>query len=456
MMTGSKNNKHYLIIGLGLTGLSCARFCQSKGLTFSLCDTRSELAGIDAIKEEFPGISISLGLLTAEFLSEFDELLVSPGISVNTPVFQAAKERGVVISGDVQLFSEYRTKPLIAISGSNGKSTVTTLVASLLNEAGVRATACGNIGLPVLDLLSEEDDSQVYVAELSSFQLETTRNLNADVAGILNISPDHMDRYAGMADYERAKQRIFQGAKHVVINGNDDHTIPVLSGANKSSHFSLDTPAAADFGLIRESGRVMLCKGSDPLIDASALKIRGMHNVANALAALAFVDALDVEGIDIDLSDCLPALTSFTGLDHRCQHVATAAGVDYINDSKGTNEGSTVAAIEGLAPLTQGSLWLIAGGESKGQTFTELAAACTNRVAGAYVFGADKAILAAALSGHTKVLQYNTLSEALNDAALAANADDVVLFSPACASFDQFKNYVQRGEYFVQCVEGLS
>ena len=450
-MTNETNNKHYLIIGLGLTGLSCARFCQARNLRFSLCDTRTELPGIESIRAEFPQADIHLGLPDASELQHYDELLVSPGISIATPQIREAAESGVTISGDVQLFSEYRQQPLIAITGSNGKSTVTTLVAELLNAAGVKAKACGNIGVPVLDLLTTDEHVEVFVAELSSFQLETTRNLRADVAGILNISPDHMDRYDGMADYERAKQRIFQGAKKVVVNGDDDHTLPALSISAESRRFLLNVPAAGEFGVVYDNGDIWLSYGNDRLMNAADLNISGMHNVANALAALAFIDA-----IGVDIRKTLASLATFTGLDHRCQKIGLIRGVDYVNDSKGTNEGSTVAAIEGLAPLTEGRLWLIAGGEGKGQSFKELAAACQGRVEKALLFGADARFIEDALADAVATEVFDTLDEALMVAAESACDGDTVLFSPACASFDQFRNYVHRGEYFRQCVEGLS
>lgn len=455
MTTETKNIKRYLIVGLGLTGLSCARFCQSRGFNFSLCDTRTELPATDSIRSEFPGIDITLGLPDADVLAQYDELVVSPGINVNTPTFIAAAEKGVTISGDVQLFSEYRTRPVIAITGSNGKSTVTSLVTDMLNAAGVKAVACGNIGLPVLDLLTEQTPVDVYVAELSSFQLETTRNLNAEVAGILNISPDHMDRYAGMADYERAKQRIFQGAQHVIVNGDDDHTLPALTVSDSSTKFSLAIPDSNAFGITADGEDIWLAHGSERLIKASDLSIRGMHNIANALAALAFIDALRAD-LNIDSDKCLNGLKNFKGLDHRCQHVAVINGVEYINDSKGTNEGSTVAAIQGLGPVTEGELWLIAGGESKGQTFAELAAACEKRVAGVYLYGADRDIMVSALSATTVKGVFSTLTDAVNAASEQAASGDTVLFSPACASFDQFRNYVHRGEFFCGCVGALS
>jgi len=449
-MTNRQNTKRYLIIGLGLTGLSCARFCQAQNLNYGLCDTRSELPGLESIKAEFIGVDIQLGLPSLKELNQYDELLVSPGIDTNTDYFTAAREQGIVISGDVQLFSEYCDKPVIAITGSNGKSTVTTLVAELLKADGIHAVACGNIGVPVLDLLTTGQGIEVYVAELSSFQLETTRNLGAKVATILNISPDHMDRYGDMASYERAKQRIFQQASAVVVNADDDHTRPVLDVSERVSAYSIDADKHAGFGIAHIDGSVWLMQGERALVSAHDLRIRGLHNVANALAALALVDAA---GYEIS-AEMILALTNFGGLDHRCQWVANISGVDYFNDSKGTNIGSTVAAINGLAPQTEGKLWLIAGGEGKGQNFSELAEACGD-VEAAFLFGADAEMISDSISATVKTAVTETLDQALGLLVKEANPGDIVLFSPACASFDQFRNYVHRGEYFCQCVEEL-
>lgn len=452
MTANAFNKKHYLIIGLGLTGLSCARFCQKNNLTFSLCDTRTELPNLSAIQAEFPTVDVSLGLPSLETLTQYDELLVSPGISINSDLFRAAADAGVTLSGDIQLFSEYAKKPIVAITGSNGKSTVTTLVTDLINAAGKRAMAGGNIGTPALDLIADEDSIDFYVLELSSFQLETTHNLGADVATILNISPDHMDRYDGMADYERAKQRIFQQANFVVVNGDDAHTRPALEALIRTSVFSLTSPVSdADFGLLTHKGKQWLAKGSSILFPVSSLKIRGAHNAANVLSALAIVDALDIA-----IKDALPALETFSGLAHRCQWVASIAGVDYFNDSKGTNVGSTLAAIKGLSAQCTGRLWLLVGGEGKGQDFSELGDMCNEcGVSEVLLFGADRELILENIKNSVSVSSWATVNDALISANQKANAGDVVLFSPACASFDQFKNYVHRGEYFCQCVEEL-
>ena len=450
MTAQTLNNKHYLIIGLGLTGLSCARFCKKHDLSFELCDTRSDLPGLEAIRQEFPGIAIRLGDLTVDFLAGFDELLVSPGISTRTALFREAAVRGVRISGDIQLFSEYAQKPVVAITGSNGKSTVTTLVNELINASGKRAVAGGNLGTPALDLLSASG-VDVYVVELSSFQLETTTDLGAEAAVILNISPDHMDRYDGMADYEDAKQRIFQSVNQTLINRDDDHTRPTDPRVVVSSTFGLSEPQAGQFGIADIDGEQWLMKGDEPLVKSADLRIRGSHNVANALAALALVDLLG-----IDIYRCLTALVNFPGLAHRCQWVSTIRGVDYFNDSKGTNVGSTVAAVKGLSAQLKGRIWLLAGGEGKGQDFTELADICSaSPVAEVLTYGADRAKIAADISSQVATSDWLALEDALADASARAQAGDIILLSPACASFDQFRNYVHRGEFFCQCVEEL-
>ena len=451
MLTEAHRNKRYLIIGLGLTGLSCARFCKKHGLDFTLCDTRSELPGLTAIRTEFPANDIHLGEFTTDLLCQYDELLVSPGISVQTQVFREAEARGVTVSGDIQLFHEVAERPVIAITGSNGKSTVTTLVNELINASGKQAVAGGNLGTPALELLEQEKNTDFYVLELSSFQLETTRNLGAQVAVILNVSPDHMDRYDGMDGYQAAKQRIFQGAQTIVVNRDDEQSLPQQSASAPQRSFGLDTAAESEFGTLEKDGALWLARGEDALVPASDLKIRGGHNIANALAALAIIDALGM-----DVRRCLSALVNYPGLAHRCQWISRISGVDYFNDSKGTNVGSTVAAVKGLSHGLAGRIWLIAGGEGKGQDFLELAEVCEKHpVAEVLLFGADRKKIQGDLAGRAETSLYETLDEAVEYAAEHAVAGDIVLLSPACASFDQFRNYVHRGEHYCQCVEGL-
>ncbi len=441
-MTATRTVNKRMIVGLGLTGLSAARWCQRQGYAFDLCDTRSQVPGLATIKAEFPQARIVTGPLQADILSAYDQLIVSPGVAIREPAIQAAAAAGAEISGDVQLFAERCQQPIIAITGSNGKSTVTTLVGELLAAAGKQVAVGGNIGVPVLDLPAAE----IYVLELSSFQLETTRNLNAAAAVILNLSEDHLDRYEGMAGYLQAKQRIFQGCRVAVVNRDDAATtapagMPVI-------HFGLDKPGADAWGLQRIQNESWIVLGEQPVIAASELKIKGQHNLANVMAALALIQAVGVAAQAV-----LPALRQFAGLEHRCQWLGQREGVSFYNDSKGTNVGSTLAAINGLGPEINGKIWLLAGGEGKGQDFKPLAAACQQYAAAVLTFGADGSKISDAVNGHCPTENFKTLDDAFAAAVQQAQNGDVILLSPACASFDQFRNYAQRGEYFRTLVE---
>lgn len=433
-----------MIVGLGLTGLSAARWCQRQGYAFDLCDTRSALPNIDAIKAEFPNAKIFTGALDAQVLSQYDELVVSPGVAISEPAIQSAAQNGVIISGDIQLFSERCTKPIIAITGSNGKSTVTTLVGELLKAAGKQVGVGGNIGVPALDL----EEADIYVLELSSFQLETTRDLNPAASVILNLSEDHLDRYAGMPEYLQAKQRIFTNTKFVVSNRDDAATYPPQGKPN--STFGVSAPSAGEFGLKRLNGESWIYYGNEALIAASDLKIKGQHNLANVMASLALVAAVGVEP-----KSTLATLREFSGLDHRCQWLGRRHGVDFYNDSKGTNVGSTLAAINGLGPEIKGKIWLLAGGVGKGQDFAPLAPSCQQYAAEVVTFGADGNQIEKAVNAVVATSSFETLDAAFNHALAHAQQGDVILLSPACASFDQFKHYVHRGEYFRNLVEAV-
>ena len=332
---------------------------------------------------------------------------------------------------------------MIAITGSNGKSTVTTLVGELLTASGKRCAVGGNIGVPALDLLVDGAETDIYVLELSSFQLETTEKLAASAAVVLNMSEDHMDRYQGMADYHQAKHRIFQQCRGVVVNRDDALSQPLVSDIMPRLSFGLNKADIGQFGLERIDGESWITFGTEKIIAASELKIKGQHNLANVMAALALIQL-----VGVDIKTVLPALHAFTGLDHRCQWLGNKAGVDFYNDSKGTNVGSTLAALYGLGPEINGKIWLLAGGEGKGQDFSPLASACEQFAAEVLTFGADATVIAAAVAGVCPVSQHVTLNDAFARACSVAAAGDVILLSPACASFDQFKHYVARGEYF--------
>jgi len=450
-----------LIIGMGQTGLSCARFLTAKGLSFDLCDTRELLPNQADIESEFSQCQIFNGELDAELLAQYQELIVSPGIAISEPAIVSALKQGSRVRGDVDIFAEYVTKPVIGITGSNGKSTVTTLVGEILAAAGHKPAICGNIGIPVLDVLLNDDDYHCYVVELSSFQLETTHHLAAEVACVLNLSEDHMDRYDSMLAYHQAKHRIFQGCRSIVTNREDTLTQPLVSTSMPKKSFGLNmasNPVAAKnqyaiaqvetaAGLSAES----LMFEQQPIFPVAELKIKGRHNQLNALAAIALVESLPA-AFAVSSDQLQQALSDFTGLPHRCAWVAEYEGIEYFNDSKGTNVGSTLAAIGGLASENSKKIILIAGGVGKDQDFEPLADACQKSVKQVQLFGRDAELIASRLESACSLEIVETLAQALAQAQQVASAGDVILFSPACASFDQFTNYVKRGEAFEQLV----
>ena len=451
-----------LIIGMGQTGLSCARFLMAKGLSFDLCDTREELPKQNEIAQEFSESQIFNGQLDGLLLAQYQELIVSPGIAIAEPAIAFAIKQGSRVRGDVDLFAEYVTKPVIGITGSNGKSTVTTLVGEILAAAGHKPAVCGNIGIPVLDVLLNDADFHCYVVELSSFQLETTHHLAAEVACVLNISEDHMDRYDSMMSYHQAKHRVFQGCRSIVVNREDILTQPLTSTSMPKRSFGLtvsDNAVAAKnqyaiAPLADDSNNEYLMYEQQAILPVAELKIKGRHNQLNVLAAMALVDSLPAE-FKVPAEVLAKVLSSFSGLAHRCAWVAEKNGIQYFNDSKGTNVGSTLAAIEGLAVSGQKKVILIAGGVGKDQDFVPLADACQASVKQAVLFGRDAKLIATDLKTSVELEFTETLEQALNKAYGSAESGDIILFSPACASFDQFANYVKRGEVFEQLVADL-
>lgn len=440
------HNSH-VVVGLGKTGLSCARHLRRHNIPFVAVDTRATPPGIEDFRQEFPEVRTECGELNAETLCGAHTLVMSPGVDLRTPAVSKAIARGVRVTGDVDMFAKLATAPLVAITGSNAKSTVVTLVGEMAKEAGLRTAVAGNIGTPVLDLLTHEP-YEIYVLELSSFQLETTFNLNAAVATVLNMSPDHMDRYDSMQAYHRAKHRIFQGCHHVVINRDDALTRPLLPATMNVTSFGLGPEESRDFSVIEQNGKQYLAHDRQALMPMAELRIAGRHNVANALAALALGRAAG-----LPWEPMLAALRKFPGLPHRCQWVATVDGVPWYNDSKGTNVGATVAAITGLG--TNGKVILLAGGVGKGQKFDELAPVMKRFGKLAVLFGEDADKIALVLSAVVPVQKAPTLEDAVDQARAGAGAGDVVLLSPACASFDMFNNYEHRGQVFMDTVRAL-
>ena len=450
-MTLAQKDIKRMIVGLGVSGLATARFCQRMGWNFDLCDSREGLANADAIRQQFPDARLTLGPLDGELFCNYHQLIVSPGVALAEPAIQHALGNQVEVVGDVELFARGILAPVVAITGSNGKSTVTTLVRDMLVDAGLRAEMGGNIGVPVLDLLEDgaADEADVFVLELSSFQLETTTSLKPRAATILNISEDHMDRYKGLADYCLAKQRVYRGAHVAVVNRDDDLTLPE-DEISAETGFTLGEPQGDDFGL--QAGELngvageWIVRAGLKLIHSSEMKVRGRHNLANAMAALALVETLGVSP-----AKACQTLKSFGGLEHRCQWVGDAEGISYFNDSKGTNVGATLAAIDGLAQ-TPANIWLLAGGEGKGQDFSPLQDACSAAVKGVACFGKDAPRLQQTLADVAKTASFETMDQAFAWAQQHAECGDIVLLSPACASLDQFRNYHVRGEHFCSLV----
>lgn len=441
-------DKQRIIVGLGKTGLSVARYLAGRGLPFAVADTRDNPPGLDQLKRFAPMTDLHLGELDAELLCKASELVVSPGIALATPALAQAKASGVSLIGDVELFAREARAPIIAITGSNAKSTVTTLVGNMASAAGKRVAVGGNLGTPALDLL--DDKAELYVLELSSFQLETTDRLNAEVATVLNVSEDHMDRYPSLLAYHQAKHRIFRGARQIVVNRDDDLSRPLVADQLPCWTFGLSRPDFKGFGLLDKDGQSCLAFQFEALMPVAELKIKGAHNQANALAALALGQAAG-----LPMAAMLDALRQFTGLPHRCQWVGQAAGVDYYNDSKATNVGAALAAINGFAAALPGKQVLIAGGEGKGADFAPLNAAVQQHCRAVVLLGRDAPLLAKALVGSVPLIHVASLSAAVTAAAAAAQPGDMVLLSPACASLDMFRNFEERGELFASAVAGL-
>lgn len=436
------SGQHILIVGLGASGVSSLHYLARGNARLTVTDSRPLPVGMDALRTQYPNACFHLGGFAAPApLSQYDMAVVSPGVSLEHAFVQELVKAGVEIVGDIELFARAANAPVVGITGSNGKSTVTTLVGEMAKAAGLRVAVGGNLGTPALDLLRE--DAELYVLELSSFQLETTYSLRCVAATLLNLSQDHLDRHHTMANYGRIKARIFAGCRHAVVNRNDAAVMALApTGAIT---FGTDQPSANSYGLA--DGEKSLVFGNAPLLPMHELKIFGLHNAANALAALALADAA---GIAREAS--LAALRAFGGLPHRCEFVASIGGVDYFNDSKGTNVGSTLAALNGLpAPI----VWL-GGGQGKGQSFVELREALTHKGRAAVLFGEDAAAIERDVSGALSIWREADMNDALQRAHKIAQRGDRVLLSPACASFDQFKSYIDRGEQFRVAVRALA
>ena len=437
-----------VIIGMGVTGMSYAKLLSVKKQQFIMMDTREKPAKLAEFQALYPAVTVMLGDLDKDVLASASEIIISPGIAKNHPAIDFAVSQGVALIGDVDLFCREVTKPIIAITGSNAKSTVTTLVGDMARESGLNVGVGGNIGFPVLDFL-EQEEKDIYVLELSSFQLETTNDLRASVATVLNVSPDHLDRYDNkLQQYYQAKHRIFRGCKAVVENLDDALTQPLLPKNVDVVGYRLGESDFNIFGLldVNIDGVMVehLALAKKPLLATKHIKLPGKHNVINALSALAIGH---VAGFKIEAM--LSAITNFEGLEHRCQLVAEKHKVRFFDDSKGTNVGATIAALNGLGSVLKNDekIILIAGGVGKGADFSELAIAANQYVKKLVLIGEDALKIADSLplldSYFAKDMQ-----DAVKHSAKFAKEGDIVLLSPACASFDMFNNFNHRGEVF--------
>ncbi len=442
-------DKQVLVLGLGDTGLSALRWLHRQGARLTVADTRATPPGLDVVRAELSDVVVHAGPFERAVFEAADLVVASPGVPLAEPEVQAAIARGTPVVGDVELFAQYRpaSAKVIAITGANGKSTVTVLVGEMCEQAGLKTVVAGNIGLPVLDTLSG-DAPDIYVLELSSFQLETTSSLAPDAATVLNVTEDHMDRYAGMADYAAAKARVFQGGGVQVLNREDGWSREMALEGRTVITFGADAAATAgDFGLLQRGGETWLAEGEMPLMRASEMKLAGLHNATNALAALALCRA-----IGLDYAPLLEALRTFKGLPHRVEWVARVDGVDYYDDSKGTNVGATCAALAGLPQ----KVVLIAGGDGKGQDFAPLREPVTKHARAVVLIGRDGPQIGAVLKDTgVPLLPAADMPEAVGLCHVRAQPGDAVLLSPACASWDMFRNYEHRAQVFVGAVRAL-
>jgi len=451
--------KQALVLGLGVSGLSMARWLSRQGARVRVADTRTDPPCAAQLASELPDVPVATGGFRSPSFERVDLIAISPGISMAEPSVRLAASTGVPVVGDIELFAQalpsLGPSKVLAITGSNGKSTVTEMAGAMCRQAGLRTVVAGNIGLPVLDTLltlapgAAGTLPDVFVLELSSFQLETTSSLNADVAACLNVSEDHLDRYPDMPAYARAKSRIFQGGGAQVLNREDVWCRSMALTGRTVFTFGLDAPERdRDWGLTESDAETWLCQGARRLMRASSLRVSGLHNAANALAALALTRA-----IDLPYPPLLEALAQFAGLPHRMQQVAEIEGVAFYDDSKGTNVGSTVAALNGM----RRKVVLIAGGDGKGQDFTPLSQAVGTRARHVVLIGRDRDKIARAIEGSgVPVSRASDMQEAVRLSFAAAREGDAVLLSPACASFDMFRDYEHRARVFVQAVQDLA
>ena len=433
-----------LVVGLGATGLSIARYLKRSDVDAIFYDSREEPPGMDELDEVWPNADVRLGKTTLP--RSVSRVIASPGIEDSHPLLVKARKKKLEVVSDIELFAREASKPFVAVTGSNGKSTVTTLLYLMCRADGRNVLAGGNLGEPALDLL-EKESPDLYVLELSSFQLQRTQNLPAEVALLLNVSPDHLDWHTDEAEYRAAKYRIFDDVDAAVINRTDEEAATKVEHCGRVVSFGPDAPGEDQYGIREEEGEKFLARGETLLIATADIALYGVHNQLNALAALAAGDLLG-----LDVSAMLQVLLEFPGLPHRMQFVARVGAVDYINDSKATNVAAAIASIESV----DGMLVLVAGGQGKGGNFSELAEAIEGKLRGAVLVGEDAEKIARALDTVMPVHFAENMESAVHMAATCAESEDTVLLAPACASFDQFDNYMARGDAFIDAVEALT
>lgn len=433
------------------------RWLTRREANVSVADTRAAPPFAQQIREQLPNVPLSLGAFRDEIFADTEVVAISPGVPLSEPAVRRAQERGIPIVGDIELFARVREEfpeaKVIAITGSNGKSTVTEMVGAMSRATGMRTLVAGNIGVPILDAITDIDAGRrrppdLFVLELSSFQLEATESLNPEAAAVLNLSEDHLDRYHGISDYAKAKSRIFFGDGVQIVNRNDDWSRSMARDKRCVFSFGLDEPLGRDaWGLRILDGQAWLAQENDNLMPVADLKVAGLHNAVNALAALALCRA-----IRLPYPPLLGALRNFTGLPHRVQQIAEIGGVVFYDDSKGTNVGATVAALGGIGRPAV----VILGGDGKGQDFSPLRDAVAKHAHGVVLIGRDRELIAQTLSGLPIAIERaSDMQEAVQRALLLARAGDAVLLSPACASFDMFHNYEHRAQVFVDAVHAL-
>ena len=455
-MTFNVREHSYVVGGLGITGQACVRFLLQQGASVKAFDTRPTAKSVvasmpEAMQASMKG-NIETAPLTVAFFDNVDTLVLSPGLSPDIEQVKLAKQCGVEVIGDIELFARLNTKPVLGITGSNGKTTVTLLTTHLLNSLGVKAIAAGNVGLPALDTLGT--DADVIVLELSSFQLETTSSLSLCAATILNLSDDHLDRHGSFEHYALAKHRIFDNASQAIVWRDGHHVAPQSSSVSQLQYGLGE--AQEGFGVSGSSKEQQLTFNNKPLCSLSSIHLAGTHNVLNVMASLGLCYALNKShalnknhALDVSIEAAAKHISSFTSAPHRCVEIANN-GVRFIDDSKATNVGATIAALEGLAPVTQGKLILIAGGDAKGGDINALSPYLNQFVSHVFAIGKDAPLFTTAF---TNTVISSSLNEAVQRAYKVAKSGDVVLLSPACASIDMFNNYMHRGDVFKQAVE---